>query len=281
MEKLKKFFKLIRIKETLLSIPLAYVGLIFAGGDEIYTWLMVTLAMISARTIGIISNKLIGYSIDARDNSFRGIPVSQKENSKPLLLVTGIISASILVYSSYLLNQLCFYLSFAGLFLLLTYSYMKRLTWARHFYFGLVETAAPIGGYIAETGRFEPAALILGGAILLWIAGLDIYYSIQNMESEKRENVFSIPLRFGHENAMLYASLLYLSSITVIVTLGFLTSRGLAFWAAVICVAIIFIRQHMLARNSDTQASMDEFFQINNFVSPVLFVGTFIDVIFR
>ena len=281
MEKLKKFFKLIRIKETFLSIPLAYVGLIFAGGDEIYTWLMITLAMISARTIGIISNKLIGDSIDARDNSFRGIPVSQKENSKPLLLVTGIISAFILVYSSYLLNQLCFYLSFAGLFLLLTYSYMKRLTWARHFYFGLVETAAPIGGYIAETGRFEPAALILGGAILLWIAGLDIYYSIQNMESEKRENVFSIPLRFGHENAMLYASLLYLSSITVIVTLGFFESRGLAFWAAVICVAIIFIRQHMLARNSDTQASMDEFFQINNFVSPVLFVGTFIDVMFR
>ena len=281
MEKLKKFFKLIRLKETLLAMPLAYVGLIFAGGDEIYTWLMVTLAMISARTIGIISNKLIESSIDARDNSFKGIPMSTEENSKSVLMGTGIASAFILVYSSYLLNQLCFYLSFAGLFLLLTYSYVKRLTWARHFYFGLVEAAAPIGGYIAETGRFEPAAFILGGAILLWVSGLDIYYSVQNMESEKRENIFSIPLRFGYENAMLYASLLYLSSITVIVTLGFLTSRGLAFWAVIVCLGIIFIRQHMLARNSDIQSSMDEFFQINNYISPVLFAGTFIDAMFR
>ncbi len=281
MEKIKKFFKLIRLKESLLSVPLAYVGLIFAGGDEIFTWLFVTLAMLSARTVGIISNNVIKSSMETKNNSFRGIPESTEEYSRSFLVGTGITSAILLLYSSYMLNPLCFNLSFAGLFLLLTNTYIKRLTWARHFYFGLVEAAAPIGGYIAEIGRFEPAAFILGGGILLWIAGLDIYYSIQNMETEKKENMFSIPLRFGLKNAMLYASLLYLCSIAVIVTLGFFTSRGLAFWAAIVCVAIIFARQHMLARNNDMQASMEEFFQINNFISPVLFAGAFIDALFK
>lgn len=280
MKKIKKFFILIEFGGTLLALPFAYIGLLFAGGDDLYTWLWVTLAMISARTIGASFNKLIDLSIDIKNPVLKGRTFSPAESSKAVLWSSGILSSALLVYSSYMLNELCFYLSFAGLFLLITYSYFKRFTWATHFYLGLVEAAAPIGGFIAETGRFEAMPFILGGALLLWIAGLDIIYAVQDIDFEKSENLNSMPIKFGIENSLVISYQLYVFSVTALTVAGFMTGRGLAYWAAIICISILFIRQQSLVRSKDIQSSMIEFFQLNNLISPILFAGTFIDVMF-
>ncbi len=274
---LKKFFSLINFNQTLYTLPLAYIGLLFAGAEDIFTWIWATLALISAKTAGVSFKRIIYAFIDAKypdaDNT--------GEISKVTLWSIGIISSMALVYCSYMLNELCFYLSFASILLLFIYPYLKRFSASLQYYPSLVEAAAPIGGYVAETGRFDLIPFVIGIAVLLWIAGLDIIYAIQDIDSGKNEDLFSIPSRFGIDKALLMSALLYLLALTALIAAGLLTSRDLAYWISLICVTTIFTRQQFLTKSMDIKAGMTEFYQINSFVSPILFVGVFVDVMFR
>lgn len=275
---MKKLLKLIMIEQTLFALPFAYLGTLFAGGDEIIIWLLVTVALFSARTAGMSFNRAIDADIDSRNPRTNERLLPKGEISKKVVWIFGIISSLIFIYSSYIINELCFHLSFAALFMLFTYSYFKRFSSTSHFYLGFIEAAAPVGGYLAVTGRFDIIPFILGAAIFFWITGLDIVYAIQDVEFDKEEGLFSIPARFGIEKALIVSSILYFLSLAALILAGMITNRGTTYWVAVICVALIFFRQQVLANGKDKKTTIAEFFQINTFISPILFIGTFIDV---
>ena len=113
---------------------------------------------------------------------------------------------------------------------------------------------------------------------MFWIAGLDIVYSLLDIDFDRREGLQSIPARYGREKALLLSLLLYVLAAASLVAAGVIAKRQQAFWVALACVVVIFLYQQRLARREDQDAAVKELFQINAFVSPVLFVGTFIDV---
>ena len=112
-----------------------------------------------------------------------------------------------------MLNELCFYLSFFAVAMLFTYSYFKRFSASSHFYLGFVEAAAPIGGYLAITGAFDLAPLALGFVIMMWIAGLDIVYALQDMAFDEESNLHSVPVKVGKEGALRLSVLCYLFAL--------------------------------------------------------------------
>lgn len=283
----KKFAKLIMIEQTLFALPFAYLGVLFAGGGRLVEWIWVTLALIAARTAGMSFNRVLDAEIDARNprTQTRALPAGELTRREVWFLAAG--SCIVLIGASFMLNTLCFYLSFAAVGLLFTYSFFKRFTSASHVYLGFVEAAAPIGGYLAVTGSFHATGkldiipFVLGVAIMLWISGLDIVYAVQDMEFDQGEGLFSLPARYGREKALVISLVFYLLSLGAVVWAGYLTNRGLPYWVAVICVALIFYQQQRLARREETESAVKEFFQINAFVSVVLFAGTFIDVFLK
>jgi len=283
----KKFSKLILIEQTRFALPFASLGLLFAGGGTVLTWIWVTLALAAARTAGMSFNRIIDAEIDAKNPRTKDRSIPAGELTRRQVWIVAGASSFLLVLASYMLNDLCFYLSFVAVGLLFTYSYFKRFTAASHLYLGFVEAAAPIGGYLAVTGSFTTAAgldylpFILGIAILAWIAGLDIVYALLDLEFDKKEGLLSIPVRYGRARALLFSVLLYIASVACLSLAGVVTRRGLAFWVSLICVAVIFAYQQKLARRDDIEVSVKEFFQINAFVSPVLFAGMFMDVFMR
>jgi 4-hydroxybenzoate polyprenyltransferase len=113
---------------------------------------------------------------------------------------------------------------------------------------------------------------------MLWIAGLDVVYALQDMDFDRKEGLFSIPARYGRERALAISSTLYIAATGALAAAGILTARGIPYWAGVFCVAIIFFKQQQLARSEDLGPAIQEFFHINRYISPILFVGTFIDV---
>jgi 4-hydroxybenzoate polyprenyltransferase len=143
-----------------------------------------------------------------------------------------------------------------------------------------VEAAAPIGGYFAVTGAFDVLPFLLGIAIMTWIAGLDIVYAIQDMDFDKSENLHSLPVSVGKDKALLLSAGFYVISIVCLAAAGYLTGRNIPFWIALACMAAIFIYQQMLTRGSDVEGNIKKFFKANMFISPILFLGTFIDVYF-
>jgi 4-hydroxybenzoate polyprenyltransferase len=284
---IKKYFKLLMFEQTLFALPFAYLGVLFAGGGTIEIWIWVTFALVAARTAGMSFNRVIDADIDARNprTKDRAIPAGALSPQKVWILAA--ISCAVFIFASYMLNRLCFQLSFVAIALLFSYSYLKRFTAASHLYLGFVEAAAPIGGYLAVTGmfytpgRFDYIPFMLGGAIMFWIAGLDIVYAMLDIDFDRREGLKSIPAVYGQQKAKMTSFLMYVLSIACLVGVGILTKRKEAYWVGVACAAVILFFKQKLARRDDQAAAVKELFQINAFISPVLFVGTFIDVVVK
>lgn len=274
----KKFSELIMIEQTLFALPFALLGVLFAGGGTIETWFWVIIAMAAARTAGMSFNRVIDAGIDAKNPRTRNRLIPKGEVLPEVVWITGVISSLVLLGASFMLNKLCFYLSFPAVFMLFTYSYFKRFSASSHFYLGLIEAAAPIGGYIAVTGEFTRIPFVLGLVILTWIAGLDIVYAIQDMEFDIKENLHSIPVRVGKKKALYISTACYMVSIIAMVYAGFLTQKNVFYWAAVVSVGMIFLYQQRMARSRNMALAVKNFFKANMYISPILFLGTFTDV---
>jgi len=277
----KQFSNLIMIEQTFFALPFALIGVLFAGGGTFMAWLWTTLALVAARTAGMSFNRVIDAEIDAKNprTSDRLIP---KGEVKPTVVwLTAFVSSLILIGASFMLNRLCFLLSFPAVFLLFTYSYFKRFSSSSHFYLGFVEAAAPIGGYIAVTGEFAPAPFVLGFAIMTWIAGLDIVYALQDMDFDATENLHSIPVRLGKKTALSLSAGCYIMSLGAMIYSGILAQKALAYWIALVIIGAIFYIQQKLARRKNIASAIKSFFKINMFISPLLFLGTLIDLLLR
>ncbi|MBU2621175.1 MAG: putative 4-hydroxybenzoate polyprenyltransferase [Proteobacteria bacterium] len=277
----KKFSNLIMIEQTIFALPFAYLGVLFANGKNISTWILVTIALVAARTAGMSFNRVIDAKIDAKNPRTRDRLVPRGEVKQAEVWIIGIVSSLALIGSSFLLNSLCFYLSFAAVFLLLTYSFFKRFSSSSHFYLGFVESAAPIGGYLAVSGEFSIVPFVLGGAILLWIAGLDIVYAIQDVEFDKNEGLYSFPSAYGEKKALATSVICYVLSLAAMITAGIITGKSMPYWAAISCVAFIFIYQQKIAWSRNIGSTLRKFFRANMYVSPFLLAGTLMDVFFR
>jgi len=273
-----KFSKLIMIEQTLFALPFALIGVLFAGGGTAMTWFWVIVALASARTAGMSFNRVIDAEIDAKNPRTSDRPVPKGDIQPGVVWITAAISSFLLIGASFMLNRLCFYLSFPAVLMLFTYSYLKRFSASSHFYLGLVEAAAPIGGYIAVTGEFTRVPFVLGFIIMTWIAGLDIVYAIQDMEFDVKENLHSMPVRFGKKGALVISTACYLVSISAMIYAGFLTQKTVPYWTAVVLVGIIFFYQQRLARSKNITLAIRNFFKANIYISPILFFGTLTDV---
>lgn len=274
----KKLSELIMIEQTFFALPFALLGVLFAGGGTFKTWFWVIAALAAARTAGMSFNRVIDAQIDAKNPRTRDRLVPKGEVGSSVVWMTAVISSLVLVGASFMLNRLCFYLSFPAVLMLFTYSYFKRFSASSHFYLGLVEAAAPVGGYIAVTGEFGRVPLVLGLVILTWIAGLDIVYAIQDIDFDVKENLHSIPVRLGKKKALVISAACYIGSISAMIYAGFLTHKNVPYWTAVLLVGMIFFYQQRLARRKNIALAVKNFFKINMYISPILFFGTLTDV---
>ncbi|MFW6284208.1 MAG: UbiA-like polyprenyltransferase, partial [Desulfosalsimonas sp.] len=229
----RRFSELILVRQTLFALPFAWLGILFAGGASFQTWLWVTAALAAARTAGMAFNQVIDAGIDAKNPRTKNRPVARGDIHPAAVWALAGTSLLVLVLASRMLNPLCFYLSFPAALMLFAYSYCKRFWAGSHFFLGAVEAAAPVGGYLAVTGRFEALALLPGAVILTWIAGLDIVYAIQDAEFDRDYGLYSIPARLGEKNALLVSAACYAICLAALVLTGILTNMGFLYLAAV------------------------------------------------
>ncbi len=271
------------IEQTLFAMPFAYIGMLFAGGGKPSDWLWATLALFAARTAGMSFNRILDADIDAKNPRTSNRHIPRGELSKKSVWVLSALASGLLIFSSFMLNSLVFYLSFAALVLLFTYSFFKRFSSSSHFYLGVVEAAAPIGGFLAVSGKFEIAAFMPGAAILFWIAALDILYSIQDLDFDKKEGLFSIPSRYGLNTALIISAFSYILAAASLAVSGILINAGLIYYVFTAAAFLLFCAQFILANKNkeNINSAIFKVFFINRFVSPVILTGVLLDFIFR
>jgi 4-hydroxybenzoate polyprenyltransferase len=191
------------------------------------------------------------------------------------------ISSLVFVLAAAMISRLCLFLSFPVLAILFLYSYTKRFTLLSHLYLGFGISLAPVGAWIAVTGRFDPAVMILSLALLTYIAGFDILYACQDLEFDRRTGLCSIPARFGPAAAFRISAALhgvtFLSFLLILVVFDL----GLVYLMATLIMGALLIVEHRLVRPHDLTKIEAAFFHVNSAISVLLFLGILGDELVR
>ena len=270
----KNFFSLIMIEQTLFSLPFAYIGIVLGGGAQLNIWIWVSIALFAARTAGMCFNRAIDAKFDALNprTADRHIPAGIV--NKKAVWIIGIIASCLLVFCAWMINALCFYLSFLAVFILVTYSFLKRFSAVTHFYLGLIEAAAPIGGYFAATGSFDLFPIIPGVAIMFWISGFDILYATQDEKFDKSVGLHSIPALLGKTKALIVSVACYVLAIAFLAFMGYLWLADNFYYSMLILVTVVLgAQQFIIWFKSDNPKALKYLFRLNKFVAPIIFAG--------
>ncbi len=270
----------LKLEHTIFALPFAYLGVwVAARGSPSWSvvgW--VTLAMVGARTAGMALNRLIDLPLDRLNPRTKSWPVPAGRVKMNLLAAIAAGAAAIFFLSASRLNPLCLRLSPVALCLLILYPYLKRFTWACHFGLGLVLGAAPIGGWLAVTGRWDPAILPLSIGVLLWVAGFDILYALLDLDFDRAHSVYSIPQRFGIQTALNLSRLSHLCAVFSFGWFGALAGLKGWFWVGWVVVAGLLHYEHALVRPARLDRINKVFFTVNGWVSVSFFLFTFLSL---
>jgi 4-hydroxybenzoate polyprenyltransferase len=284
LRKVRIVLEMIKFEHTIFALPFAYLGAIL-GKLEIArafpTWAeigWITLAMVGARSAAMALNRLIDRHIDAKNPRTQGRAIPAGLLSLPFVCGFILLSFFLFFYAAFQLNRLAVQLLPLAVFLLVVYSYSKRGTWACHILLGIAVGFAPLGGWIATTGRIDGIALLLFATVALWIAGFDVIYACQDVEFDRKEGLHSIPARFGISRALQISSLMHLGTALGLLSLLMLTSLSVWYGVGVLITLLLLLVEHRMISAHDLSRLNTSFFTINGSLSLVLFIFTLVDV---
>jgi 4-hydroxybenzoate polyprenyltransferase len=165
-----------------------------------------------------------------------------------------------------------------ALLVILGYSLTKRVTTGSHLVLGLSLGLAPLGGWLAVRGDLGLAVLVLAGAVIFWVAGFDVLYSLQDEEFDRQAGLFSLPERVGPIWARRLAALCHLAAALGFAATGWLAGLGPIYAGAVVLRSLILLVQHLLLSVREQQSLSPAFFTLNGLVGLGLGLATWISL---
>jgi 4-hydroxybenzoate polyprenyltransferase len=272
---IKNFASLIKFGHSIFAMPFALIGFCmgvsqtpnhpFSG----FKLLFVIACMLTARNAAMAFNRWLDANYDALNvrTAEREIPAGIVKSKHAIFFV--IVNSILFCVFAYCLEPLCLCLSPIALFVILFYSYTKRITPLCHFVLGLGLSFAPIGAYIAVTGVFHLLPVLLGVAVLFWVSGFDIIYALQDQSFDKSQNLYSIPVLLGTKNALYASIFLHCITASVIIAIGVLGGFSYWYWIGAILFIGLLAYQHFLVKPNDFSKINLAFFTTNGIGSIV------------
>ena len=277
MNGLRLFLQEIKIEHTLFALPFAYAGALLAarGVPSAHVLVWITLAVLGARTAAMSANRLLDAKIDKKNPRTAGRAVASGKLPASTMIVAIVVGLVLLTLAAYELNPLCLALLPIGAAGVIIYPLVKRWTWAVHFVLGAVDALAPLGAWIAVTGRFEPGAWLLFGAVTVWVAGFDILYALMDHDFDVAEGISSIPARFGSSAGRVVPQLLHASLVIALAALGILTHVGALYYVGVAAALALLVYELSLIRlRRDVFSLNAAVFNANMAFSVVFLIST-------
>lgn len=280
---LKTTLEMIKFSHTLFALPFALLAAVLAarGLPSWPTLGKILLAMVGARSAAMSHNRLVDRAFDAANprTASRALPSGAISIGFVRIFLAGSVVLFLVAAAS--LNRLTLALSPVAIGLLFFYSYTKRFTWLSHLVLGLCLSLAPIGAWIAVSGSFAWTPILLGLAVLLWTAGFDVLYSLQDEDHDRRSGLKSLPARWGARTALAVSAVLHAAMIPLLLAVWRLSGGGALFAAGILATAAALIYQHVIVKPEDLSRINTAFFTANGFVSVILAVCGIADVLLR
>ena len=271
-----RLLRFVRFSHTIFALPFA-LGTMFVAARGWPAWqtlALIVLAMVFARTAAMAFNRLADWQIDQRNP--RTVDRHRLVSRSAAIVLLMVTSAAFIAVTS-AINPLCFALSPVALIIVFFYSLTKRFTSYSHFFLGLALSVSPVGAWLAVTGSFAFAPLVLAVAVVLWVAGFDMIYATQDHEFDRAEGLRSLVVKLGIPRALRWAQGLHWTMLAVLVAFGVAAQLGPAFYSSLVLVAGALVYEHRSAARLDVAGINQAFFASNAFVGVVFVLGIFVD----
>jgi len=269
--------KFIRFSHTVFALPFAVGAMLVAarGFPSIRLVMLILLAMVFARTAAMAFNRVVDWEIDKENPRTAG---RHKLVSKRVGWVLVIVPAAAFIFTSWLINLLCFLLSPVALVIVFFYSLTKRFTSYSQFFVGLALSVSPVGAWLAVRGQFGIAPLVLALGVVFWVAGFDLIYAIQDYDFDKGRGLRSMVVKYGISQSLRLAQVMHGVLFACLILFGLVSGRGIIYFAFLVLVLAALIYEHQAAAQLDVGAINRAFFQSNAFVSIVFVLAVAADV---
>jgi 4-hydroxybenzoate polyprenyltransferase len=281
MTLVSRYMALIKFEHTIFALPFALMSLLVASEGRppwsVVLWVLV--AMVGARSAAMAFNRLVDRKIDAANprTADRHIPAGAVSVFGAGLFV--FLSSALLIFAAWMLNPLCFRLSPLALLVVLSYSYMKRVSPLAHVVLGLGLGIAPVGAWLAVSGQFAPFPLWLAAGVMFWVAGFDTIYGCQDVDFDRKEGLHSLASRLGVDRALVLSRIFHVLSVAFMAG-AMRRGPGLG-WvslAGVLVMAGLLAWEQAIVHGGDMRRIDKAFFEINSWIGMVLLALVVVDL---
>jgi 4-hydroxybenzoate polyprenyltransferase len=286
LARIRTYGSLVAIAHTVFALPFAASAVVLALAVPHVPLSPLRVAamlacMVCARTSAMAFNRWADRDIDARNPRTRGrhVPSGAVHAGEALALAIGSGLAFVAVAAT--LGFWCAVLAPGVWLVLLGYSYAKRFTWGVHAWLGVALALAPGGAWLAMGARPGLGIVLLMVAVVTWLLGFDVLYSLQDEHFDRGERLHSIPARFGGRRAMVISACAHVVTVLALAGCGLALQRGALYAVAVATAAALLVYEHALVHRRGLAAIDKAFFDVNAWVSCAFFALVLADEVVR
>jgi 4-hydroxybenzoate polyprenyltransferase len=267
--------EMIRFSHSVFALPFALLSLVVASGGlpalRVLGWVL--LAMVAARSAAMAFNRLADRRLDAENPRTASRHLVTGAISVRFAAAFTVVACAAFVLAAAMINRTALLLCAPVLAVVLGYSYLKRVTPLAHLGVGLALGLSPLGAWVAGAGGLAGdlrVPIVLGLAVVFWVAGFDVVYACQDVEADRRLGLRSIPARLGVARALGVAAAFHAVAVVGFVATGLLAGFGPWWFVAVAVAAALLAYEHRIVRPGDLGRVNVAFFNVNGVVALVL-----------
>jgi 4-hydroxybenzoate polyprenyltransferase len=291
--RVRQLLEMIRFSHTLFALPLALLAAAMAWSVNArqqppipLRWLDVLgilVCIVFARSAAMAFNRLADRRFDAMNPRTRG-----RYLPRGVLSTNSVATFTVACSLGFIAGTLLFLpgnfwplgASVPVLLFLFAYSFTKRFTWLSHFWLGAALMLAPLAAWVAIRAELAWPPVLLGAAVMLWVAGFDIIYACQDIDFDVRMRLRSVPARFGVGRALQLAAVCHLGMIGLLLLLPWVYDEfDLLYLIGVAAIAALLVYEHWLVRPDDLSRVNRAFFHVNAVVSLGLLAIGVVDLL--
>jgi 4-hydroxybenzoate polyprenyltransferase len=284
LNKTRVFAEMIKWEHSIFALPFAYIGAALAVPRGWPSWGQIgwiTLAMVAGRSLAFVLNRGIDSEIDARNPRTADRAVPRGLLSTPEVIAFSAASLGLFMLAVFELAPIVRPLSPIVIAMFVVYPYTKRFTWLSHFWLGASLGLAPVGAWVAITGRLDWQPWIFFVAVTLWVAGFDVIYATQDLEVDCRDGLKSIPACFGVPAALTLTRVLHAASFALLLAAGAVLHLGPVYYLGVLVTGALLAYENLIVSPGDLSRLDAAFFTMNGVISVVTLAFTLADKIVR
>ncbi len=275
--RVQRYGALVAFSHTIFAMPFAASAVVLARAEphaplDARRVAALVVCMVTARTSAMAWNRYLDRDVDAANPRTRSrhIPAGTVSPAEALGLTCA--AGALFLASAATLGRVTAVLAPVVLAVLLGYSYAKRVTWASHLWLGVALALAPGGAWLGVGARPGVGIVALMAAVVTWLFGFDILYSLQDESFDREHGLHSVPARFGTAGALVLSAVAHVATVVLLAVTGLVLHRGLPFAGAVGLTTVILAYEHALVGKGNLARIDKAFFDMNAYVSLGFFV---------